>query len=132
MAIVLDGTVAIQRDQSGDVANVIWFLYGLPASGGTPNNAVFLNESFGKASPQMVSFELDGEEYVVYADWQSSSDVHQGHEIKAFYKTYGYILISCLRDDIASDEGLIRREWITPVKYYEDYVTMVSELAKVG
>ncbi|WP_432210140.1 hypothetical protein [Marinobacter alkaliphilus] len=132
MAIVLDGTVAIQRDQSGDVANVIWFLYGLPASGGAPNNAVFLNESFGKASPQMVSFELDGEEYVVYADWQSSADVHQGHEIKAFYKTYGYILISCLRDDVASDEGLIRREWITPVKYYEDYVTMVSELAKVG
>lgn len=132
MAVVLDGTVAIQRDQNGEVANVIWFLYGLPHSGGAPKDAVFLHESFGKQSPQMVAFDLDGEEYVIYADWDSSDDAGQAHEIKNFYQKFGYILISCLRDDVVSDQGLVRREWITPVKYYDDYVTMVSELAKVS
>lgn len=132
MSIVLDGTVGIQRDQSGQVANVIWFLYGLPADCGEPKNVVFLNESFGVNSPQMISFDLGEEEYVVYADWDSSEEPSQASELKSFYRKYGYILISCLREEVKIKQGLVRREWITPVKYYEDYVTMVNDMAKVG
>jgi len=132
MSIVLDGTVGIQRDQNGEIANVVWFLYGLPWDGGEPRNAVFLHESFGENSPQMIAFDVDDEEYVIYAEWDSVANPGQSHELKMFYKKYGYILISCLRDDDSIDEGLVRREWITPVQYYEDYVTMVNELAKVG
>lgn len=132
MSIVLDGTVGIQRDQSGEVANVIWFLYGLPTDCGEPENVVFLNESFGVNSPQMISFDLGGEEYVVYADWDSCAEKSQAFELKSFYRKYGYILISCLREEGTLSEGLIRREWITPVKYYEDYATMASDMAKVG
>ncbi|KPQ29143.1 MAG: hypothetical protein HLUCCX14_07655 [Marinobacter excellens HL-55] len=132
MSIVLDGIVGIQRDQNGDVANVVWFLYGLPLDGGDPKNAVFLNESFGTNSPQMISFDMDDEEYVIYADWDSATDPCQAKELKKFYERYGYILISSLRNDAKIEQGPVRREWITPVKYYEDYVTMVNAMAKVG
>ncbi|OJS99823.1 hypothetical protein [Marinobacter nauticus] len=132
MSIVLDGTVGIQRDQNGEVANVVWFLYGLPWDSGEPRNAVFLNESFGANSPQMIAFEMEDEEYVIYADWDSAANPAQAKELKGFYKRYGYILISCLREDVNIDQGLMRKEWITPVKYYEDYVTMVNAMANVG
>lgn len=132
MAIVLDGTVGIQRDQNGEVANVIWFLYGVPTDSGEPENVVFLNESFGVGSPQMISFDLGEEEYVVYADWDSLAEKNKAVELKNFYRKYGYILISCLREDASMGKGLVRREWIKPVKYYEDYVTMVNEIANVG
>lgn len=132
MAVVLDGTLGIQRNQSGDIENIIWFLYGLPTDSGAPKNAVFLNESFGKSSPQMISFEMAGEEYVVYADWDTQVDTNQAAEVKRFYKEYGYILISALQKDANINQGLLRREWITPVKYYEDYVTMASAMAEAG
>ncbi|MBN7771266.1 hypothetical protein KUV44_08265 [Marinobacter daepoensis] len=132
MSVVLDGTVGIQRDRNGDVANVVWFLYGLPCDGGVPENVVFLNESFGANSPQMVAFDLDDEEYVIYADWDSSLEDRQARELRHFYQTYGYILISCLREKARMEDGLVRREWITPVKYYENYMAMVNDMADAG
>ena len=71
MAIILDGSLGIQRDEEQQIANIEWFLYGLPDTEAAPEDVVFLNESFGTDSPQMVSFTLEGEEYAVYADWQS-------------------------------------------------------------
>lgn len=132
MSIVLDGTVGIQRDDRGDIANVVWFLYGLPQDDGEPRNAVFLNESFGKNSPQMVSFDMGGEEYVIYADWDQTPERLKAHELRNFYRKYGYILISSLRENATLEAGNLRREWVTPVKCYDDYVTMISDLASVG
>ncbi|MEQ9547809.1 MAG: hypothetical protein RIK85_17560 [Marinobacter sp.] len=130
MAIVLDGTLAIQRDDQKSIANIIWFLYGLPETTGQPQEAIFLNESFGEGSPQMISFELDGEEYVVYADWEAVPDRQYAAEVREFYRTYGCVLISALQenDGVAGNEGRI--EWLLPVQYYSDYVTMVRELAR--
>lgn len=130
MAIVLDGTLAIQRDDENRIANIIWFLYGLPETAGKPEQAVFLNESFGQGSPQMISFELDGEEYVVYADWEAVSDQHKAAEVREFYRSYGYVLISALQGSDSVVAGNNRAEWLLPVQYYSDYVTMVRELER--
>lgn len=134
MAVVLDGTLSIQRNPDGGVENIIWFLYGLPADSGTPENAVFLRESFGKHSPQMLSFEMAGEEYVVYADWDTLVDTNRAQEVTQFYKEYGYILISALQKKPgAGDESdYARREWIIPVRYYDDYVSMANDMAEAG
>jgi len=134
MAVVLDGTLSIQRNPDGGVGNVIWFLYGLPADSGAPENAVFLKESFGKHSPQMLSFEMAGEEYVVYADWDALVDTNRAQEVMQFYKDYGYILISALqkKQGCGEDADFVRREWITPVRYYDDYVSMISDMAEAG
>lgn len=130
MAIVLDGTLAIQRDEDQRIANIVWFLYGLPETASRPDNAVFLNESFGQGSPQMISFELDGEEYVVYADWEAVPDRQNAAEVREFYRTYGYVLISALQENDNLAENSSRSEWLLPIQYYSDYVTMVRELAR--
>ncbi|KPP97799.1 hypothetical protein [Marinobacter sp. HL-58] len=132
MAIVLDGTLAIQRDEQQKIVNIIWFLYGLPETDVQPEQAVFLHESFGQGSPQMISFELDGEEYAVYADWEAASEHRNAVEVKEFYRTYGYVLISALKmnGNLASNDE--RVEWLLPVQYFSDYVTMINELSRAG
>ena len=44
MSIVLDGTLGIQRDNHGNVANVVWFLYGLPEDAVSPKTPFFLTK----------------------------------------------------------------------------------------
>ncbi|MCK7551637.1 hypothetical protein [Marinobacter goseongensis] len=130
MAIVLDGTLAIQRDEHQKISNIVWFLYGLPQASSAPEDVVFLGESFGQGSPQMISFDLDGEEYVVYADWESVTDRENAAEVCKFYQTYGYVLISALQEDDTVAANSSKVEWLLPVQYYSDYVTMVKELAR--
>lgn len=126
MAIVLDGTLGIQRGPEGRILNVVWFLYGLPDSESVPENVVFLNRSFGEASPQMIGFELDGEEYTVYADWASADEHEKASEVSRFYQTYGYILLAALRKGGTVDKVYRQKEWLVPVQYYDDYVTMIN------
>ncbi len=130
MSIVLDGTLGIQRDNHGNVANVVWFLYGLPEDAGKPENAVFLNQSFGAGSPQMMAFDCGGEEYVVYADWEGASEHQSAASVKSFYQTYGHTLLACLKRQESVSESAERKEWLVPVKYFEDYVTMINEFSK--
>lgn len=130
MSVVLDGTLGIQRDNQGNVANVVWFLYGLPAEAEPPENAVFLNQSFGAGSPQMMAFDCGGEEYIVYADWEGGSEPQTAASVKSFYQTYGHTLLSSLKSGDSISESADRKEWLVPVKYYEDYVTMINDLSR--
>src|SRR5690554_8117597 len=98
MAIILDGSLGIQRDEEQQIANIEWFLYGLPDTEAAPEDVVFLNESFGTDSPQMVSFTLEGEEYAAYADWQSGADRANAGSVRQLYKESGYLLLSGLLD----------------------------------
>ncbi|PCM44270.1 hypothetical protein [Marinobacter sp. ANT_B65] len=132
MSIVLDGTVGIQRTYDGSITNVIWFLYGLPVTDSEPRNAVFLSESFGPGSPQMLSFEYDGEEYVVYADWESASERACAAGVRKFYQSYGYALLSGLALTSNMEPGDDPIQWLTPVQYYDDYLTMSKSLASVA
>ncbi len=130
MSIVLDGTLGIQRGPEGRIVNVVWFLYGLPDSESVPENVVFLNQSFGEFSPQMIGFELDGEEYTVYADWESADERSKGAEVAKFYQTYGYILLSALRKNATVNKEYRQKEWLVPVQYFDDYVNMVKALGQ--
>lgn len=130
MSIVLDGTLGIQRGPEGRILNVVWFLYGLPDSESVPENVVFLNQSFGEHSPQMIGFELDGEEYAVYADWESADERNNGAEVAKFYQTYGYILLSALRKNATVNKEYRQKEWLVPVQYFDDYVNMVKVLGQ--
>lgn len=132
MSIVLDGTLGIQRDPSGDIANIIWFLYGLPVANCEPENVVFLNESFGRGSPQVLAFDYEGEEYVIYADWGAALERVCASEVRAFYQTYGYALISGLPPAGNTEAGEQARQWLVPVQYYNDYVTMSKRMANVS
>lgn len=132
MAVVLDGTLGIQRNAAGEIENIIWFLYGLPTDAGRPGNVVFLNESFGKSSPQMLAFEIDGEEYVAYADWDVLAEPGKAREIRRFYREYGHVLISAPRETTGPDEKLRCREWLIPIRYFEDYSAMAKEMAAAG
>ena len=126
MSIVLDGTLGIQRGPEGRILNVVWFLYGLPDSESVPENVVFLNRSFGENSPQMIGFDLDGEEYTVYADWESAGERQNAAEVGRFYQTYGYILLSALRKGDTVGKEYRQKEWLVPVQYFDDYVNMVK------
>lgn len=129
MSIVLDGTLGIQRDPTGGIANVVWFLYGLPVTGCKPENVVFLNESFGRGSPQMLAFDYEGEEYAIYADWATIMKRASASEVREFYKTYGYVLISSLLSENSMEEHAQQaREWLVPVQYFDDYETMSSNM----
>jgi len=132
VSIILDGTVGIQRGSDGSIANVIWFLYGLPVTDSEPQNAVFLSESFGPGSPQMLSFEYDGEEYVVYADWESASERACAARVRTFYQSYGYALLSGLELECNMVSGNKPIEWLIPVQYYDDYLTMSESLVSVA
>ena len=129
MAIILDGSLAIQRDEERQIANIEWFLYGLPDTEAAPEDVVFLNESFGTDSPQMVSFTLEGEEYAVYADWQSVADRANAVSVRQFYKEYGYILLSVLLESNSLSDKPKKKEWLVLVQYFDDYVTMVNKLS---
>ena len=129
MAIILDGSLGIQRDEEQQIANIEWFLYGLPDTEAAPEDVVFLNESFGTDSPQMVSFTLEGEEYAVYADWQSVADRANAVSVRQFYKEYGYILLSGLLESNSLSDKPKKKEWLVPAQYFDDYVTMVNKLS---
>ncbi|RBP25046.1 hypothetical protein DET50_12439 [Marinobacter pelagius] len=129
MAIVLDGTLAIDRDEDGEICNIIWFLYGLPQAIGEPFGAVFLEEAFGEGSPQMVGFELDGEEYIVYADWEAASEPVLSGEVSEFYREYGHLLISAVIEDPESDQGVTYREWLMPVECFDNYMELAKKMA---
>ncbi len=101
----------------------------MPDTEAAPEDVVFLNESFGTDSPQMVSFTLEGEEYAVYADWQSVADRANAVSVRQFYKEYGYILLSGLLESNSLSDKPKKKEWLVPVQYFDDYVTMVNKLS---
>jgi len=80
----------------------------------------------------MLSFEYDGEEYVVYADWESASERACAARVRTFYQSYGYALLSGLELECNMVSGNKPIEWLIPVQYYDDYLTMSESLVSVA
>ncbi|KXS55580.1 MAG: Uncharacterized protein AWU57_29 [Marinobacter sp. T13-3] len=93
-----------------------------------PTDIVFLKESFGEGSAQVLSFEFMDDEFALYAD--SDSELRQ--EIYDYLSEQGKvtILAHAPKPGYATQYDTI--EWTLPVTVYENYLSMVDALANLN
>lgn len=101
---------------------------GAEAQGHKPQEVVYLNESFGEDTSQVLNFAFMDDEFALYAD----TDAKTKAEIYEFLNNHGEVVIlaEAPRPGYATEFDVVR--WTVEVAAYESYTNMVEHLAKLG
>ena len=130
---VIANSFAIFRcPETNAIQNIEWFAGHICSSASaqteTPKEAVFLKESFGEGSAQVLNFEFQDDEHALYA---STNDALR-EEMHAFLKATGEVTILAAAPKPENATQFVTLRWTIPVAVYENYMEMVDDLAKLS